>query len=120
MFVLLPVFALLLHVLHRRARRVYLEHFVFALHLHTTTFVIATIRILLAPLTTSPSALRGPAVVIDSAVQLYIVVYLYAALRVFYGGGRLATVVKMVALLAGYIAALLLALFGFIRALKFL
>jgi hypothetical protein len=120
MFVLLPVFAVLLHVLQRRPRRVYLEHFVFALHFHTTAFVIATIRVLLAPLMTSPSALRWPAVVLDSAVQLYMVVYLYAALRVFYGGGRLVTFAKMVALLAGYVAALLLALVGLIRLLKFL
>jgi hypothetical protein len=119
MFVLLPVFAVLLHAL-QRPRRMFVEHFVFALHFHTTAFIIATVHILLVPLTTSASALRAPAILLDAVVQLYLLVYLYRALRVVYGGSWMAALLKTALLLAGYVAALLLALVGLIRALKFL
>jgi hypothetical protein len=120
MFVLLPVFAVLLHGLQRRPRRMFVEHFVFALHFHTTAFVIATVHILLVPLTTPGSALRAPAIVLDAGVQLYMLLYLYRALRVVYGGTRLAALLKIALLLAGYTAALLLALVGLVRVLRLL
>lgn len=117
MFVLLPVFAVLLRWLQRR--RTFAEHFVFALHFHTAAFVIATAHILLAPLTTSTSALRAPAIAIDAGVQLYLLLYLLLAQFVVYGGPWPATLLKTALLLAGYAAALLLALVGLIRLLRF-
>ena len=119
MFVLLPVFAVLLSLL-QRPRRMFVEHFVFALHFHTVAFIVSTVHILLVPLTTRPSALRVPAVALDTGVQLYLILYLYLALRAVYGGTRLATVLKMAALVAGYVGALLLALVGLMRVLKYL
>lgn len=118
MFLLLPVFAVLLHGLQRR--RMFVEHFVFALHFHTAAFVIATVHILLVPLTTAGSALRAPAIVLDAGVQLYLLLYLYLAQRVVYGGPWPGTLLKTALLLAGYAAALLLALVGLVRVLKFL
>jgi len=119
MFVLLPVFAVLLHVL-QRPRRTFVEHFVFALHFHTAAFIVATVHILLVPLTTSPSALRAPAVVLDAGVQLSLLLYLYLALRVVYDGRWLPALGRMLVLLAGYVAALLLALVGMVRVLRYL
>lgn len=40
MFVLLPVFALLLKLVYIRRRRLYLEHMIFALHLHTFAMLL--------------------------------------------------------------------------------
>jgi hypothetical protein len=120
MFLLLPLFAVLLHALQRRPRRVFVEHFVFALHFHTAAFIIATVHILLVPLTTGASALRGVAIVLDAAVQLYLLAYLYRALRVVYDDPWMASLVKMALLLAGYAAALLLALVAHISLLKYL
>lgn len=40
MFLLLLVFALLLKLLHALRKRSYLEHFVFALHLHAFVFLL--------------------------------------------------------------------------------
>lgn len=117
MFVLLPVFALLLQGLQRR--RTFAEHFVFALNFHTAAFVIATVHILLVPLTTSASVLRPPAIGLDAGVQLYLLLYLYLAQRAVYGGPWLGTLLKTALLLAGYAAALLLALVGLIRVLRF-
>lgn len=43
MFLLLPVFALLLKLIYIRRRRYYVEHFIFALHLHAFAFALFTI-----------------------------------------------------------------------------
>ena len=40
MFLLLPVFALLLEAIYARRRRFYIEHFVFALHVHAFAFIL--------------------------------------------------------------------------------
>jgi hypothetical protein len=40
MFLLLPVYALLLKLIYIRHRRYYIEHFVFALHVHAVTFTL--------------------------------------------------------------------------------
>ncbi len=96
MFALVPLFAGLLALLFRRAGRFYVEHLVFAMHLHAFGFLLESI----------PVALR-----IDwlrSVAVLGIVAYLFVALRVVYGEGRARTLFKLLALLASY--GLLLAL----------
>lgn len=47
MFLLLPVFALLLKLLYLRQKRFYVEHFVFALHGHAFMFLVFTLLLLL-------------------------------------------------------------------------
>jgi len=46
-FVLIPIFALLLHALFFRARRYYVEHLVFAVHLHSFLFVLMLVDLVL-------------------------------------------------------------------------
>ncbi len=45
MFVLMPLFALLLKLLYIRRRRLYLEHLIFTLHLHAFVFIMLTLLI---------------------------------------------------------------------------
>jgi hypothetical protein len=72
-FALLPIFAVLVHALHRRSGRNYAEHFIFALHLHTFAFLLLTVALL--PRFIWPHWMAGPvAVLIDIA-------YLAVALR---------------------------------------
>ncbi len=90
MFALVPFFAGLLALLFRRAGRFYVEHLVFAMHLHAFGFLLESI----------PVALR-----IDwlrSVAVLGIVAYLFVALRAVYGEGRARTLFKLLALLASY------------------
>ena len=47
MFVLLPLFALLLMVFHRRSRMFYTEHLVFALYFHTVIYLLFGLSLLL-------------------------------------------------------------------------
>jgi hypothetical protein len=107
MFVLLPVFALLVHAVTWRRRRYYAEHFVFALHTHSFAFAMFTLAVL------SPWRLAAPLLVMASAV------YLVAALRVVYGGSVLRNTIKA-ALIGGVYtlvvstAALAVAIFVFL------
>ncbi len=90
MFFLLPVFALLLKLLYRRPGRLYVEHFVFALHLHAFAFAAFTV-VLLA---------RQPAV---AAVMLaWVLLYTFLSMRRVYGQSFVKTGVKYMALGWGY------------------
>ena len=97
MFFLLPVFALLLKLLYVRSRRFYVEHFVFALHFHAFVFAIAT---LMMGVETSP---------VDTLLVLWILVYLFLAMRRVYGQSRLKTSLKYGALFISYVFVLALA-----------
>ena len=89
-FAMLPVFALLLTILYRRSGRYYVEHFVFALHLHAFVFLLLTAT-LFSPI---PSTGRF--------LFLWAVVYIFLALRRVYGGSILKTGFKYVFLLGTY------------------
>jgi len=82
-FLMLPCFALLLQLLYFRRRRYYVEHFVFALHTHAFLFVLFTVMLLGARL-----PWIGP------PLLLWLVIYNYLALRKYYGGGRVVTLVR--------------------------
>jgi len=90
MFVMLPVFALLLQVMYIRSKRYYVEHFVFALHYHAFAFLIFTVIIVL------PDVLR-PALLL---IWLYL--YLPIALKRVYGQGVPVTLVKWLVISSVY------------------
>ena len=90
MFVLLPVFALLVQAVTWRRRRFYAEHFVFALHTHAFAFATFTLIVL------SPWA--GTAPLLLAAGTAHFV----AALRSVYGGSVLRNVLKAALLVVSY------------------
>jgi hypothetical protein len=71
-FLLAPGFAMLLKLLHLLRRRLYAEHFVFALHFHAVAFAALTLALLLGQL------------IIWLLAVAYLVVYLVIALRTAY------------------------------------
>lgn len=90
MFVLLPLFALLVQAVTWRRRRFYAEHFVFALHIHAFAFA-AFLLMALSPW--------------DGAAALLLVAsvaYLVAALRRVYGGSVLRNALQAVLLAVSY------------------
>lgn len=101
LFFLLPVYALLLAALYRRARRLYVEHLVCALHLHTWAFCVLSLNLLLGE---------------QRALRLFLVaalfVYTFAALRAVYKEGAGKTLVKQVLLTLSYGVFLLMGLTG--------
>jgi hypothetical protein len=81
-FLLLPIFALLLKLLYVRRRRYYAEHFVFALHVHAFVFVMFTLMFIL------------PWDWLNGILVLWIVAYVWLALRRVYGQGWFRTTLK--------------------------
>jgi hypothetical protein len=107
MFVLLPVFAWMVGVLYRSRERLYTAHAVFALHFHAFAFLILPITAAVQPLLRRMAASGAPPtglglalIVLSGLAELAVLIYLYLALRRCYGGGRLITAVKTIALLA--------------------
>jgi hypothetical protein len=86
MFIILPLFAAVLKLLYLRRRRLYVEHFVFALHLHAFTFMMIALTLII------------PGAAIEVAAMLWIMVYTYLAMYRVYGQGVIGTAVKYLTL----------------------
>lgn len=85
-FLLLPVFALLLKLLYIRRDRYYAEHFVFALHAHAFVFVMLTLIFVL------------PWGLLDTILRVWIAAYIWLAMKRVYDQGWLRTSAKWFAL----------------------
>jgi hypothetical protein len=86
LFILLPLFALLLAIVYWRRRLYYVDHLVFALNLHTFLFVLLTVAVLLAQL--------GWGSFIAWTTVVIFAVYAYLSMKRFYGQGHLITGIK--------------------------
>jgi hypothetical protein len=95
-FLLLPVFALLLKMFYRH--RFYFEHLIYALHIHTILFIFAGF---LLPFEEPANELLIP-LVIQLVLLAYILWYLFRSLRVVYQESRKRTALKMFALVIIY------------------
>jgi len=98
MFFLLPVFALLLKLLYARRGRLYVEHFVFALHLHAFAFAAFTVMLLAG----------NP--VVSNVMACWVLLYTFLAMRRVYRQPLLKTGARYLALGLGYSTVLAFAL----------
>jgi hypothetical protein len=94
MFVFVPMMALIMLILYWRPRRYYVEHLVFFLHIHAAVFLLLLLQALLAwiALWLAWSTFAGWVAVI---IGFYSAWYIYRAMRVYYGQGRLLTFTKL-------------------------
>ncbi len=96
MFVLLPMFALLLKVVYRK--RLYFDHLIFSLHLHSAAYVILALMLPLEEL-----ANRHTILMISQVVLLaYFLAYFVTAVRRVYQSDWLAVALKSAVVLFGY------------------
>ncbi|HXA16437.1 MAG TPA: DUF3667 domain-containing protein [Thermoanaerobaculia bacterium] len=102
MFILMPLFALVVFAFYFRAERMYVPHFYFAVHYHAFAFVMLALFEALSLL-----HLRAAGVV-RLLLFLTLFPYLGMALQRVYAGRRWLTVVKTVAILTIYGAFILL------------
>lgn len=86
MFLLLPVFALLLKLFYAGRKRLYVEHFVFALHLHAFAFAAFSVMLV------------ARHEMVSLGLGLWVLVYTFLSMRRVYGEPLLRTGVKYVAL----------------------
>jgi hypothetical protein len=91
MFCLMPVFALYLKLLYLRSGRSYGEHMLFALHANAFAFLLLGVILSL------------PFGWLAIAPLIWLLAYLPVAMQRVYGGGKLATVVRWLVLMAVYV-----------------
>lgn len=109
MFLILPIYALLLKLLYARRKRLYVEHFIFALHVHAFAFLIFFVALALQKV---PFA--------GTVLFFWLPVYALLAMKRVYGQGWFKTTVKwgalgfvyMIVLSFGLVAAFVGALFA--------
>ncbi len=107
MFLLLPLFALLLKLFYVRSGRLLIEHFIFSLHFHSFLFLIMTAFLPLE------LALMGTAADwIPDLVGIPILAYLFVAMKRHYGKSISGTIGRFVGLLASYSLAAIASLLG--------
>jgi hypothetical protein len=96
MFVLLPIFSGMLMLLYVGSKRYYVEHFVFALHVHAAAFVMYMAMIALV---------RWPGA--TAALLCWLMLYVYLAMKKVYAQGWILTGTKYVVLGFAYLFLLL-------------
>jgi len=101
LFVLVPVFALLVKLAYRNRRRHYPQYLYFALHFHAAVFGLLAMTVPLQALT-----YEGPQKAAQAAVLVGSFVYLVAALKRVFGGSTLRTFWRASALAVTYVAIL--------------
>jgi hypothetical protein len=114
MFVLVPLFAGLVALVERRARRRYPAHLVFALHVHAAAFAARAV----AAAASIPAPAWGDE--FTQAASLYTAVYLFLAFRTAYRTSRgraaldtgVAGMIYLVAIIAATAVVVSLAMFG--------
>lgn len=102
LLVLVPGFAVLLKLLY--PSRLYGEHLLFSLHLHSFAFLVLPLGLI-----PWPAAGHG---LFNDALSLWIAVYLYLALRRVYSGGRVATLARTAGIVSIYALAMAAAALG--------
>ncbi len=112
MLVFIPIVAAIMKLLYLFARRKYVEHLVFFVHVHTFFFLVALMTVLLSGLLTLAPAASLTVAIVRVAAGVYFFVYLYQAMREVYGQGHGLTAVKYVVLGGSYFAAAILTLLG--------
>lgn len=110
MLVFIPIVAAIMKILYLFARRKYVEHLLFFLHVHTFFFLTALITILVGRGADLAPWLEWPARIVGIVSWIYFFVYLYLAMRHVYGQGYALTAVKYVVLGATYFFAFMLTL----------
>ncbi|HNP36324.1 MAG TPA: DUF3667 domain-containing protein [Woeseiaceae bacterium] len=99
MFVLLPVFALLLKIVY--VRRLYFDHLIFSLHLHSAAYVILAMMLLFEELANRHSFLN----VLQLVLFVYFLALFIISMRRVYQSGWLAIGLKSAVVLFAYMIA---------------
>ncbi|HTR29511.1 MAG TPA: DUF3667 domain-containing protein [Puia sp.] len=117
LFVSLPLFALILYLMYFRRRKTYyyVDHGIFTIHLYCATFILTMAAILIFQLAHAVGVgwVKVIAGILIFALCVYIVIYLYKAMRGFYRQGRFKTFAKycLVCLLSFIINSIIFVIF---------
>lgn len=110
MFMFLPAMAFLMKFFYPLTGRYYVEHLLFLVHYHSFFYLLLGIGILLDWMLIGAGGIETAGPVLFTVFAIYIPIYLFRAMRVVYGQGRLATAFKYVLLGISYLISLTLML----------
>jgi hypothetical protein len=94
-FLIMPLFALILKLLYARRKRFYVEHFVFALHVHSLAFLLLTAMVL------------AQQDWLAAVLMVGFMIWLYLAMKRVYGQGWFKTLIKYLLLGQAYMIILI-------------
>jgi len=97
LFITLPLFALILNILYFRHKQYYyVDHGIFTIHVYCATFILLLLYILVQKIANAVGVmwLQVICYIIMIGIWVYILIYLYKAMRGFYNQGRLKTFLK--------------------------
>jgi hypothetical protein len=112
MFVLLPLFALILKVTFWRNRKFYVEHMIYAIHLHCFYFLFSAIILLIQMIL--PASWTAVSNWLNVILCFYTLYYIYRSLRVVYNRRRWVTIRKMVTMSFMYWTAAVICIMGLV------
>lgn len=92
MFLLLPMFALILKLVYINKEKYYYEHLIYSFHLHSAIFLSILVTMLLQWLFAFVYDISGW---LSFLCTIYIIWYIYRSLRTFYASTRWVTVLKL-------------------------
>jgi hypothetical protein len=90
LFLLLPVFALVMMLMYWRPRHYYVEHLLLLIHNHSAAFMVLAVIMLVSAI---PGLVKMEGFLIVTAA-VYFCWYLYRSLRLVFGQGRMRTLAK--------------------------
>ncbi len=100
MFILLPLFALLLKLVYFRSKKFYYEHLIYSFHVHAALFLSLLV---VNALSWIFDLFYDISVLLTFAWLGYAFWYIYRSLRTFYGSKKWVTVAKFMFLMFGYL-----------------
>lgn len=92
MFVLLPLFALILKLVYINKKKYYYEHLIYSFHVHSALFLSVLICMFL---TWATGFVFNISNWLIFACMIYMTWYIYKSLRVFYGGRKWGTILRL-------------------------
>jgi hypothetical protein len=99
MFLILPLFALILYITFIHDKRFYVEHMIYSFHLHCFIFLFVAFEMLFgAVFSISDSIMQW----VYFIAFFYIIWYIYKSLRVVYHRGKFRTITKMIGMSFSY------------------
>lgn len=114
MFVLLPLFALILKLSFWRNHKYYVEHLIYAIHLHCFFFLLSGMILLIQMLL--PVSWKEVSDWLGIILFFWTVWYIYRSLRVFYHRSRWRTVSKIIGISLMYLMVFCICLVGLVLA----
>lgn len=100
MFLLLPLFALILKIAFSGNKKFYVEYLIYSFHFHCFVFLFLAFIMLVQLLI--PHSFIDLIIILDVGAILVVLWYMYRSLRVVYGRSRLRTITKMVGISLSY------------------